>query len=179
VRAARGLQISTIGRSWDFVTFYVLPHVFFNRLERMEFSCVVMKWSCIISFISAYWTKQTSSHQRPTSIPPILSFVVRRQRSDRRHKLATPRTDLINGRYTSLVIQRILEGLIIPIRDDGVHLRCPARAPSLHVATSSPMHRLWRSVRSSILQHRHVFRPVSFLSDLHLLSFSHCVKSTT
>ena len=41
---------------------------------------------------------------------------------------------------------------------DGVHLRCPR--PSVHVVSSSPMHRYWRSVRSAILHYKRLFRPV-------------------
>ena len=41
---------------------------------------------------------------------------------------------------------------------DGVHLRCPP--PSVHVVSSSPMHRYGRSIRSAILHFRKLLRPL-------------------
>lgn len=41
---------------------------------------------------------------------------------------------------------------------DGVHLRSPH--PSVHVVTSSPMHKYWRSIRSAILHFQQLLRPV-------------------
>lgn len=41
---------------------------------------------------------------------------------------------------------------------DGVHLQCPRS--SVHVVTSSPMHKYWRSIRSAILHFKPKLRPV-------------------
>jgi hypothetical protein len=156
VRARGGLRISNIARSRDFLTFDVLPHMCFlqigeNDIRLCSDEVIVRDILSLASYLHSGLGIRTV----------IIGQLLRRQpwasSSDFNDRIIAinielrERTSSMDGIHfwPHRGFWRDLSFLC----HDGVHLQCPS---SLHVVTSSPMHRFWRSVRSAILQHRHV-----------------------
>ncbi|XP_062594564.1 uncharacterized protein LOC134255982 [Saccostrea cucullata] len=157
VRARGGLRISSVARSRDFLTFDMLPHVCFMQIGENDIllhtnEMIVRDILSLASYLHSGIGIQTVIvgqllRRQPWASSPdfneriiAINVMLREQCSNISGVHFWPH----RGFWTDLTF----------LCQDGVHLRCPSQ--SSHVVTTSPMHRFWRSVRSAILQHRHI-----------------------
>lgn len=157
IRARGGLRIASLAHSRDLLTFEVTPDICFlqigeNDVLSFNVDTIVRDIVALASFIRSGIGIRTV----------IIGQLLRRQpwasSSDFNNRIVPinvklrTQTSSLDGVYF-WQHRGFWQDLSFLCRD-GVHLRCSAS--TLHVVTSSPMHRFWRSVRSAILQHRHL-----------------------
>lgn len=157
IRARGGLRIASLAHSRDLLTFEVTPVICFlqigeNDVLSFNVDTIVRDIVALASFIRSGIGIRTV----------IIGQLLRRQpwasSSDFNNRIVAinvklrTQTSSLDGVYF-WQHRGFWQDLSFLCRD-GVHLRCSAS--TLHVVTSSPMHRFWRSVRSAILQHRHL-----------------------
>lgn len=157
IRARGGLRIASLAHSRDLLTFEVTPVICFlqigeNDVLSFNVDTIVRDIVALASFIRSGIGIRTV----------IIGQLLRRQpwasSSDFNNRIVAinvklrTQTSSLDGVYF-WQHREFWQDLSFLCRD-GVHLRCSAS--TLHVVTSSPMHRFWRSVRSAILQHRHL-----------------------
>lgn len=156
VRARGGLRISTLARSRHFLTFDVLPDMCFMQIGEND----VLNF-CDDVIVRDILSLATYLHHGLGIRTVIVGQLLRRQ--------PWASSCNFNDRIIAINIRlreqlSTMDGVhfwphrgfwndMTFLGHDGVHLRCSA--PSLHVVTTSPMYRFWRSIRSAVLQHRH------------------------
>lgn len=164
IRARGGLRIASLAISRDLLTFEVTPDICFlqigeNDVLSLNVDTIVRDIIALASYIRSGVGIKTV----------IIGQLLRRQTWASSPDFNN-RTVAINVRLRTQTSS--MDGVyfwqhrgfwqdLSFLCRDGVHLRCPTSA--LHVVTSSPMHRFWRSIRSAILQHRHFTGQYRFL----------------